>query len=163
VDTTVWSNGKLKSFSKVLLWWNSSLCCVVTDPTLPSYGRIKLGKTSTARTSWYMLYSTLTCFRERYQHQSYICKRVDPVPEAPTWVGSGEGKNRGKPSPRKICGEVLNLVWMMHRTWVPHIYMSMHITVSRIAIKIYQNLFSDSHGHRHWSNVIIKERRETFF
>ena len=32
-------------------------------------------------------------------------KRADPVPEAPTRVGSGEGKNRGKPSPRKICGE----------------------------------------------------------
>jgi len=31
--------------------------------------------------------------------------RADPVPEAPTWVGSGEGKNRGKPSPHKICGE----------------------------------------------------------
>jgi hypothetical protein len=26
-------------------------------------------------------------------------KRAGPVPEAPTWVGFGEGKNRGKPSP----------------------------------------------------------------
>ena len=34
-----------------------------------------------------------------------IFNRADLVPEAPTWVGSGEAKNRGKPSPRKICGE----------------------------------------------------------
>ena len=32
-------------------------------------------------------------------------KGANPVPEAPTWVGSGEEKNRGKPSPPKICRE----------------------------------------------------------
>ena len=40
-----------------------------------------------------------------YVYVLQIKKRANPVPEAPTWVGSGEEKNRGKPSPPKICRE----------------------------------------------------------
>ena len=34
-----------------------------------------------------------------------------PSAGAPTWVGSGEGKNWGKPSTRKICGEAASNPW----------------------------------------------------
>jgi hypothetical protein len=37
---------------------------------------------------------------------SYVKKRADPVPEAPTRVGSGEGNNRSKVlPPQKFCRE----------------------------------------------------------
>ena len=36
-----------------------------------------------------------------------IKRGADPVPEAPTWVGSVEGKNRGKPSPHKSAERLL--------------------------------------------------------
>ena len=34
-------------------------------------------------------------------------KGANPVPEAPTWVGSGEGKNWGKPPPAKSAERLL--------------------------------------------------------
>ena len=48
----------------------------------------------------------LQLFSHKHHRELQILETwADPAPEAPTWVGSGEGINRDKPFPRKICGE----------------------------------------------------------
>ena len=64
------------------------------------YGLYRLGSINPQHESWGTKVANLLCL-----YPNILKKRADPVPEAPTRVGSGEGKNRGKPSPRKICGE----------------------------------------------------------
>ena len=46
-----------------------------------------------------------------FLYKCLTLKGVDLVPEAPTWVGFGEGKNQGKHFFRKICGEAASNSW----------------------------------------------------